>query len=208
MTIDKAKQVAKFIEANNIFSINLMGGEIFCNPNWEKIVEIFHDTGRRIRIVTNGDWAEIDPSFAEKISQFKNLYICISKDKWHTNEHIDKAERLLKRNGVTCKQSDVNETEFSMVPVGRSRYDFGLYSTMGTYCNNPEHHYSFLIDEDGVIYKCGFGVWDYANIIDYLDGGFGERFKYFNKIFYKQFISSCKSCYRGYLKSKGENIFF
>ena len=54
--------------------------------------------------------------------------------------------------------------------------------------------YSFLIDEDGNIYKCGFGVLKYANVSTYIEGGFKARFKDFNKRFYGVFISSCSSC--------------
>ena len=66
------------------------------------------------------------------------------------------------------------------------------------FCSNPEDQYSFLIDEVGKIYKCGFGVWDYADINDYQDGGFAHRFKEFNKKFYDIFISNCSSCISGY----------
>ena len=104
--------------------------------------------------------------------------------------------------------SDLNETEFGLIPVGRAIYSFGLYSMLGTSCSNPEDNYAFLIDEDGEIYKCGFGVWDYANVNDYLTGGFGERFKQFVKVFNKTFISSCKSCVRGYYNTQGKSTFF
>ena len=80
------------------------------------------------------------------------------------------------------KVSDLNESEFNLVPIGRAESSGGLYSMFGCYCQNPKHHYSFLIDEVGKIYKCGFGVWNYADIDDYIDGGFAPRFKEFNKI--------------------------
>lgn len=67
---------------------------------------------------------------------------------------------------------------------------------MGCYCHNPANKYSFLIDEEGYIYKCPFGVWEYANVSDYLNGGFSVRFKEFNKKFYDIFIISCASCIR------------
>jgi hypothetical protein len=66
------------------------------------------------------------------------------------------------------------------------------------YCQNPKKQYDFLIDEVGKIYKCGFGVWDYADISEYLEGEFAPRFKEFNKLFYDQFISNCSRCIRSY----------
>jgi len=56
--------------------------------------------------------------------------------------------------------------------------------------------YNLLIDEQGEIYKCGFGSWPYASVNDFLQGGFGARFKEFNAKFYGAFISSCAACQR------------
>jgi len=209
MSVKTAKKVARFIEANNIFSINLMGGEVFCNPNYKEIVKIFANTGRRIRLVSNGDWVKEEPGFAEYMAQFKNLYICISKDQWHTNEHVIEAEKLLKQNNIVTKVSDLNETDFSMVPIGRGLYDsFGLYSMMGTWCSNPERHYTFLINEEGVIHKCDFGIWEYANVNDYQEGGFGPHFKKMHKQWHDNFIPHCKACIKSYRKQNGLSTFF
>lgn len=38
---------------------------------------------------------------------------------------------------------------------------------------------------------------EYANVSDYLNGGFSVKFKEFNKKFYDIFIMSCASCIRG-----------
>jgi len=70
----------------------------------------------------------------------------ISKDQWHTNENIIEAEKLVLENNIPTKTSDLNESDFSLVPIGRAEYSGGFYSMFGTYCSNPEHHYSFLID--------------------------------------------------------------
>jgi len=60
--------------------------------------------------------------------------------------------------------------------------------------------YKFLIDENGDIYKCPYGIWKYDNIKDYVDGGFDKRFKEMGMAFYKSFFGSCRSCIRSYNK--------
>jgi len=198
MSIETATKVAEFLKANEVFSVNLMGGEIFCNPNWREILDVIIPTVTYARIVTNGDWAVDEREFASHIAKHTNAYISISKDQWHTNENIKEAEKLVVENNIPTKTSDLNESDFSLVPVGRAEYSGGLYSMFGTYCSNPEHHYSFLIDEEGKIYKCGFGMWDYADINDYQNGGFGKRFKEFNRVFYDTFIPNCSRCSMSY----------
>lgn len=196
MTIETATMIAKFLKTHEVFSINLMGGEIFCNPNWKQILDILIPAVEMARIVSNGDWVEHENDFAEYVSKYKNCYVAISEDKWHTNKNIEKAEQVLIKNDVTCRISDLEEEDFNLVPIGNAEFESGLYSMFGCYCHNPEHQYSFLIDEIGDIFKCSFGVWKYDNVDDYLDGGFAERFKEFNTVFYNTFIPSCASCIR------------
>jgi len=203
MTVAMARKISEFLKNNEVYMINLMGGEIFCNPNWKEILDLIIPTVKIIRIVSNGDWAKNEPEFAKHISKYNNnpdhfVYVCISKDQWHTNKNIELAAKLLTKHKVVNKTSDLNETEFGLVPVGRSQFEMGLYSMFGCYCHNPEKQYSFLIDEKGLIYKCGFGVWDYAEVEEYLDGGFPARFKDFNKVFYSTFIPSCSRCSSSY----------
>jgi hypothetical protein len=199
MSVEMAKNIAKFIRHNPITRLNLMGGEIFCNPNYKEILSELIPTVDIVRIVSNSDWAEHDESFAQFLSQFKNVYIALSNDIYHTNKNVKKAEELLKRYDIITKKDEegiVNPN--SVVPIGKSRFGDNIYSFLACYCHNPEHQYSFLIDEKGKIYKCVFGVWDYADVNDFLEGGFTERFKEFNKVFYKTFIPNCASCIRGY----------
>jgi radical SAM protein with 4Fe4S-binding SPASM domain len=73
---------------------------------------------------------------------------------------------------------------------------------MGNYCHNPDKMYTFLIDEDGEIYKCHFGAWNYANVAEYQDGTFAERFQEFNKTFYGCFVSNCARCLDAYQRNK------
>jgi MoaA/NifB/PqqE/SkfB family radical SAM enzyme len=198
MTMKKAREVARFLKSNDVFSVNLMGGEVFCNPEWRDIARTLAESVTVMRIVSNGDWAVAEPDFADVVGSIRNCYVTLSKDKWHTNANIELAERLLKDAGVQVRVSDLNEKEETMVPIGRSRFEHGFYSFMGCYCRNPEHQYSFLIDENGRIFKCGFGVWDYDGIDEYIDGGFRQRFKEFNKRFYGIWIPHCKACIRSY----------
>ena len=200
MTVETAKNIAVFIKKNGVKRLNIMGGEIFCNPNYKEILSVLIPAVKNARLVTNSDWVEHDKSFAKFITKFKNVYLSLSKDEYHTNKHVDEAEKILKGRNVryTIDSKGVVNSS-SIVPVGRAQFGLSnFYSFMGCYCHNPEHHYSFLIDEVGEIYKCGFGIWNYANINDYLEGGFRDRFKEFNTKFYGIFISSCTSCIRGF----------
>lgn len=202
MSIDMAKDIATFLKNNKVCDINVMGGEFFCNPEWYEILSILMDATLSMRLVTNGDWAanqEVTDKFLSFISLYKDkLRIAISKDKWHTNKNIDKAEEYIKETGVNYHVALPSETtDASIVPVGRSEFTYApYYSFAGCYCHKPIEQYTFLIDEKGNIFKCGFGMWCYANVEDYLNGGFNERFKEFNKKFYSVFIPSCAGCIR------------
>jgi hypothetical protein len=198
MTVESAKKIAKFLIKNEVYQINLMGGEIFCNPNWREILDLLVPAVTCARVVSNGDWVVEEPSFAKHFTKYNNCYVVISKDMWHTNKNIVKADKLLRKNNILTRTSDLDESEFNLVPIGRAEGSFGFYSMMGCYCQNPKNQYSFLIDEVGDIFKCGFGVWKYADVYEYIDGGFAERFKEFNKIFYGVFIPHCASCIRSH----------
>lgn len=54
MSIDKAKEIALFFRSNEIKSVNLMGGEFFCNPSWYEILDILLSEVISARLVTNG----------------------------------------------------------------------------------------------------------------------------------------------------------
>ncbi len=200
MTIETAKNIAIFIKNNqSITKINLMGGEIFCNPSYKEILSELIPTVKHTRIVTNSDWVKHDKSFAEFISQFKNIHLALSNDKFHTNRYIEDAQHILTDHNIIYYIDDENiVNDESIVPIGRAKFEYNVYSSFSCYCHKPDRKYSFLIDELGKIYKCGFGVWDYDNIKNHLNGGFNERFKEFNKVFYNTFISNCASCIRGF----------
>lgn len=210
MSVETAQDIAKFVKSNDVSYLNLMGGEFFCNPDWYKIFRILIEATKFARIVSNGDWANVT-SVKTKLLKLKDEFdgkfkISISNDKWHTNENVEKAEEFLKeKNFLYNIASSEDMSEMAIVPTGRSMFAMSTYSMFSCYCHNPEKKYGFLIDEDGVIYKCDFGNFGYANIHDYFDGGFDVRFKEFNKNFYSVFIPSCTTCVRYCMFTKNKN---
>jgi len=200
MTVEMAEKTSRFLKNNEVFLINLMGGEIFCNPNWKEILDLLIPQVTITRIVSNGDWIEHEPEFAKYLTKFENCYVSISKDEWHTMKNVDEALKVLKKCDIPTSVPKHKEEEFNIVPVGRGELTAygGFYSMFGCYCHNPENKYSFLIDEVGDIFKCGFGLWNYTDVEEYIDGGFSKRFKEFNTIFYDTFIPSCASCIRSH----------
>lgn len=201
MSVDMAKDIATFIKNNNIFALNLMGGEFFCNPDWYEIFDLFFDAAYHIRVVSNSDWVHSD-DVKNKLIQLhekygNKFYVCLSNDEWHTNKYVSEAEEFLNSVGIICRNGEGQLKSDGIVPVGRGELiGGGFYSFMGTYCSNPENRYSMLIDEDGNIYKCSFGTWKYANVHDYMEGGFEKRFKTYHQGLRKVFISNCRSCRR------------
>lgn len=201
MTIEKAKEISLFLQNNLITSINITGGEFSCNKQWYEIIKELTKNIKFARIVSNGDWVT-NTDTKSKLLKLKNalgskLVISISNDRWHTNKYVEQAELFLKQNGFIYNIEQPHEaTTDSLVPIGRAEWEYSIYKLMSCYCNNPTKMYSFIIDESGEIYKCPFGVWDYANVSEYLNGGFDEKFKEFNVKFYKLPIMSCGECVR------------
>lgn len=210
MSIETAKEIALFLQNNDIKSLNVMGGEFFCNPDWYEILNMFLSTGAHMRLVSNSDWADNDTVKDNlcllKITYGDMLHISISKDIYHTNVNVASAGKFLSKNQFSYDIGiyDTNYKEDNIVPIGRGQLFFGIYSLFSCYCQNPQHMYSFLIDEDGTIFKCSFGCLDYATVQEYMKGGFAKRFKEYNQKFYATFISSCKSCVR--MCTQGDRI--
>lgn len=207
MTVEQSRIVSQFLKTNEISYINVMGGEFFCNPDWEAILENLIEPIEIMRLVTNGDWATNSDKVMEFFRKHKNkLVVAVSGDHWHTRKNIEEAERLLKENEIPHKVStDEDMPERGIVPVGRGEligYS-GFYGFLATYCSKPEAKYSFLIDEEGNIYKCVWGMLKYANVKDYVDKTFYARFKDFNKKFYEKcMVLNCRSCYRTLSREK------
>jgi MoaA/NifB/PqqE/SkfB family radical SAM enzyme len=204
MSVETSRTVKEFLSSNSIRFAAIMGGEFFCNPDWKEIFDIVIPGLESVRLVSNGDWND---NAADFLARFPNLRIGISKDRWHTNANVERAAKLCEKHGIKHRiAADDETTSESVVPVGNGQLHLSTYSMFQCYCQNPEHKYSFLIDEDGWIYKCGFGQWEYATVAKYAKGGFAAVFKEFNQIFYREFIPNCRECARAYAITKQEKF--
>ena len=198
MTVGQARKVARFLRKYEIRYINVMGGEFFCNPYWEEIFYLLIKEVMIMRLVTNGDWAE-NEKVKEKLKKFmthdetKHIYLCISGDKWHDLENTEKALEWLKENNLEGKVGKMEDR--AVVPIGRGWAHSTFYSSMGCYCRSKDNRYDFLIDEEGNVYKCPFGLLKIFNVGDD-DKDFFEKFKTINKRMQDIFIPSCKACVR------------
>lgn len=199
MDMDTAAVLADFINNNEIISANIMGGEFFLNPNWYEILMLISANLINMRLVTTGDWIH-DAEVCKKLIQLNEarkgaLWVAVSKDQWHTNKNVEETEQFLEKNDFSYYiGTEAEDNEDAIVPIGRAEGTYGFLSMYGCYCQEPKNMYGFLINESGTIYKCGFGVWNYADIHSYREGGFTKRFKEFNKQFYKIFLPSCTAC--------------
>jgi hypothetical protein len=197
MSLSKAKEINKFLLNNNIGYVNVMGGEFFMHPDWFDIITALCDGVELVRVVTNGDWAGVEDEKINLLAKNLPVYFAISKDRWHTNESVEAAVSFCLDNDIPHKVATEDQTRGeSVVPIGRSEFEYNLYSAFMRYCTKPDRKYSFLIDEHGVIFKCPLGAWDYADTSEYVDGGFDERFKEFTSTFYSEFIPNCSTCIR------------
>lgn len=205
MSVEMAEKVAKFYRNNGIFYTQIMGGECFMNPEWEKILRLILPTVTRARIVTNGDWAVNCLRFADVIAEYPQAHVAISNDEWHTNTHVEAAAKACKDRGIEHRVCDNELKEDGIVPVGNGDLFYSSYSMFHCWCHKLERKYNFLISEDGKIWKCDMGLWSYATVDDYVEGGFDVRFKEFNKVFYKQFIGNCAMCNRAHKRVERES---
>ena len=201
MTPDMARQVAQFCGVHNRVGdfAEIMGGEFYLNPQWEEVLDTLVKPFKCVRIVSNGDWAG-RKTVAKRVIEFLdahvNTYVGLSRDRWHTNKHVDSAAEMLKAADIPFRVATQEQTtESSIVPVGRASLGFApFYGMLAAACQNPATVYNLLIDEQGRVYKCGYGAWPYAAITDYLEGGFGEKFKEFNDKFYRACPLNCTHC--------------
>ena len=58
MSVEVAKSISNFLKNNQIYSVNLMGGEFFLNKDWYEIILLITDGLENVRIVTTGDWTK------------------------------------------------------------------------------------------------------------------------------------------------------
>lgn len=212
MSVEKAKDIHRFLVNNGVYVLNVMGGEFFCNKYWYEILDILCDSMLEVRLVSNGDWAgikDVEDKLESLYRKYKGVFhVSISRDRWHTNKNVVKAAMFLNKSGIKYDVGDgENDSENSIVPIGRGDATYGTYSMFSCYCNRPMEMYAFLITEDGTIYRCGFGVLDFAKVSDYLDGGFRSKVKEFYKKFDDIFIPSCRSCINAAMRGGHLDLF-
>src|SRR5574343_1137609 len=91
MSVAMARNIGQFCQMNNIRYTEIMGGEFFCNPDWYEILDVLSVGMKRVRLVSNGDWAG-SPELALKVLSFlrshSQFHVGISKDCWHTNKYV------------------------------------------------------------------------------------------------------------------------
>lgn len=210
MSLRVARQVNDFLTANKVEQLNVMGGEVWLNPEWREILQLFNAPNRKIRIVTNGDFCnsqqgrEFPGHIAYLNSTHKHpnrLHIAISNDIWHKPLDVAKLRDTLDEfpdlpyviEGIDGQPT---LTESGLVPIGRSVFNAGSrFYMMQTYCSNPTFRYSFLIDEAGDIFKCPFGIWRIGNVSEYQEtNSFFPTFKDVYSRHWKAFLFSCHRC--------------
>jgi hypothetical protein len=156
MSIETSRHVNEFLVSNGIDAANVMGGEFFCHPSWMDVVDTINNAMKDVRLVSNGDWARTKKSTGhviEFLAKHPGIRVSLSKDKWHSNRHVDAAARACRENGipvvVECTELGSDET---IVPVGRAVMHYNFFSGVARYRASPSHAYSFLIDETGSLY--------------------------------------------------------
>ena len=195
MTVRTANKIYDFLQEYKIESINVMGGEFFCNPHWREILHRLSIWRNYVRLATNSDWVAISKEVVDFLKGHFNVYMALSCDEFHSNKNVARAERILGKNKLPFVRDVIPTHE--VVPVGRGEnYYGGFFTLFGCYCKNPNHEcQSMLIDEKGNVYKCPFGLWKLGNIDSY-DGDCIKHLEHFNKQFNKSGIMSCSECLR------------
>jgi hypothetical protein len=209
MAPEMAAKVARFVKSNGIDRLNVMGGEFFCNPDWEEVLATLFASAGHVRLVSNGDWAGSAKS-RKQVTGFlagrANVHVALSFDKWHTNRHVEAAEKACADAGILHIRAD-REDDTGSVPVGRHQLEMDtVYGMFSCWCHKPDRKYTLLVDEEGLISKCPFGMWTYDRIDHYLEGGFRERFKQFHGAFYGTFVPSCHRCAMSWMSVKSKML--
>lgn len=199
MRMETAGDMADFLSRHGIGSVNLMGGEVWLNPDWREILSILCD-GRAARIVSNGDFGD---DFLDFLSGMDGIHLSISNDRWHRPRDIDGLRERIGRRGIPFNIDGDNGRGLSqagVVPVGRGLFDGceSMYGQLAAYCLNPANAYSFLIDETGDIFKCPFGIWKLANIRDFPERDFFAFFREKWGLFRTNSPFTCMSCVKAH----------
>ena len=197
MSVEMAQQISDFLNNHHISTIEIMGGEFICNPNWYSIVETLSKNINSVRLVSNGDWLASSERVIKLLKRNKQIKIAISKDKYHTNQNYVNITKELETANIPYVIQSFELNEYGIVPIGRAQSYCGFYSYFGCYCKNPKYCSSCLVDEDGDVFYCPFGAWRVGNIqeVDIM-----EYLRDFNSAFDKSLIMSCSQCLRVWSK--------
>lgn len=78
MTLERFKEIVDILEENDVYEINLVGGEIFKHKDILEILTYLDSKSMAITIVTNA--VAIDDKALEVLRKMKNLYVLVSVD--------------------------------------------------------------------------------------------------------------------------------
>lgn len=207
MSVSIAKQISTFLKNHQVRYINLMGGEIWLNPDWKEILHELIENVPLVRVVSNGDFIYGNPEFVPELAKYEDkIRLSISKDKWHKPLNVEKITQYLDNQPIIYNIAGDNQlSNLGIVPIGKAEFEMSMFSMLQTYCSNPESSYSFLIDEVGDIFKCPFGIWKIGNISSFQEESsffpiFKEKFSLFRKVG----VFTCSSCIRAHDRVKDE----
>lgn len=132
MSVATARAVARLLRSNAITVVNVMGGEFYLNPDWQEILDLIAAAADRVRLVSNGDWAA-GGSVADRVvgwlQAHPHVHLSLSRDRWHTNGHVDRAAELCARLGISFNVAEPGQTTpDSIVQVGRGEMEAGFYA--------------------------------------------------------------------------------
>lgn len=169
MTIDTCNNLIDFINKYNIDYVQLMGGELYLNPDYKYIIEKILNCKSIIqaRIVTNGDWFINDRSFIKLFYKFKNkVFFAISLDQYHND--IGRYNNLINLvHNSNLSYNIIKEiADRDVVPIGNARINKINIRYNTGYCSAGVTD-RLTINENGDISKCFFGLYKIGNINDY-----------------------------------------
>jgi len=208
-----AKDIVDFLHKQKFSAIStptteyfqLMGGEIFLNPYYKQILDIFCNTANKILITTNGDWIEKDLSFPYdlwKKGYSKKIKFRISLTQYHNKKYENDLRYWCWKNKSDFKEICIIDAVNKLIP--NERVINNKLKEKYVTCKIIN---SIWFDELGNLYTCPLFNYKIGNI-------YNECFKYddklVNSIFHNiEFLIrrhsglsciTCQDLYKKYLK--------
>ena len=78
MSLEYFKNIVDILDENDVYEVNLVGGEIFKHKDVLEMLKYLDDKNMAITIVTNA--VAIDDNIIKTLSEMKNLYVLVSVD--------------------------------------------------------------------------------------------------------------------------------